>query len=766
MGGELAGPGAPKRPQAVSEASPVGGTAALEGLTDALVAAARARNQRRALVLAGDRGWCRRTSEAILRKAGLEPILRVGAGAGAGADAISPRQAGAELGREWSAVVYDAHGGFDPTSFGALSGTLRGGGLLLLLTPPLADWPAFPDPERARIAVAPFGPEAVTGRFLRRLVQVIRERELPILTPERIPMAANRGPARSAESLSQAPADGCRTADQRRAVEAIIRAATGHRRRPVVLVSDRGRGKSSALGIAAARLLQQGLAHIVVTAPRLAAVEPVFTHARQRLPEAEAEVGRGHLRLGARALEFVSPDALTLAPRPANLLLVDEAAAIPAPILARLLGHYGRIVFATTVHGYEGTGRGFALRFRGVLDSVAPGWREVRLVAPVRWAAHDPVEGFVFRALLLDAEPAPAAALVDVGRRPWQIEEIDRAALADDEVTLAELFGLLILAHYRTTPLDLRYLLDGPNLTILLARHGAHVAGAALVAREGGFGPTTARALWLGRRRLRGNLIPQTLAQHLGLQAGARLRCDRVMRIAVHPAARRRGVGRALLGAVAARAERDGMDYLGASFGAASDVLQFWRATGHLPVRIGVRRETTSGAHSVVMLRAVSPAGQRLLTRARGRFLRQLPAMLAEPLRGLDPALGVELLAAQTAGSGADVTASLSEDDWRDLLAFAYGARGFDVCLGPLRQLAFLALSDPGCGTRLDARQRALLMAKVLQHRSWGEVTTELAMSGRGEALGELRAAVRPLVDHYAGRRIREAARGLAEDGP
>ena len=46
----------------------------------------------------------------------------------------------------------------------------------------------------------------------------------------------------------------CRTADQQRAVDAVVRVVTGHRRRPVVLTSDRGRGKSAAFGIAAAQL--------------------------------------------------------------------------------------------------------------------------------------------------------------------------------------------------------------------------------------------------------------------------------------------------------------------------------------------------------------------------------------------------------------------------------------------------------------------------------------------------------------------------------
>jgi hypothetical protein len=124
----------------------------------------------------------------------------------------------------------------------------------------------------------------------------------------------------------------------------------------------------------------------------------------------------------------------------------------PPPVLQGLLEHYRRVVFATTIHGYEGTGRGFALRFRDVLDRRTPGWRELRLETPIRWAPNDPLERFVFRALLLDAEPShPARRAGDRAPSP-RIELLHRDRLAADEATLSELFGLLAIAHYQSRP--------------------------------------------------------------------------------------------------------------------------------------------------------------------------------------------------------------------------------------------------------------------------------------------------------------------------
>jgi tRNA(Met) cytidine acetyltransferase len=177
-------------------------------------------------------------------------------------------------------------------------------------------------------------------------------------------------------------------------VQAII--GLGRQQRVLVLSSDRGRGKSAAMGMAAAHLMQIRKQRIVLTGPRLDAVGAVLRHAAARLPE--AETGARQLSLGEGSLRFLPPDRLVVMAPKADLLLVDEAATIPAPLLTRLLTRFRRVVFATTVHGYEGSGRGFQLRFRRVLDEKAPGWRLLRLREPIRYAADDPLESLGFRA--------------------------------------------------------------------------------------------------------------------------------------------------------------------------------------------------------------------------------------------------------------------------------------------------------------------------------------------------------------------------------
>jgi len=45
----------------------------------------------------------------------------------------------------------------------------------------------------------------------------------------------------------------------------------------------------------------------------------------------------------------------------AELVVVDEAAAIPITLVKKLLGPY-MVILSSTVHGYEGTGRSLSLK--------------------------------------------------------------------------------------------------------------------------------------------------------------------------------------------------------------------------------------------------------------------------------------------------------------------------------------------------------------------------------------------------------------------
>lgn len=684
---------------------------------------------RRTLVLAGDADWARHSAAALLAEWGGDAPLWIGDGAPPGARSLRADQALRALGEEAGLLVYDAHAGLDPDGLGAVCGTLRGGGALLLLTPPLAQWPCFDDPDKVRLASHPHPPQAVAGRFLARLATVLDEASGVSVVHQGEPLELP--PPVPAVMISAGADPDCLTPDQAAAVAAIVRVARGHRRRPLVLTADRGRGKSAALGIAAARLLAGGLAHIVVTAPRPGAVAALFTQAARLLPAAERHGNR--LVLDGRELGFLAPDELLRQAPPAELVLVDEAAAIPVPLLTRLLACHARMVFATTVHGYEGSGRGFALRFRGELQARTPQWRELVLHAPIRYGADDPLEAWLNRALLLDAEPVAAAVLPDTSADALTVTAVSQSELAADEGLLRQVFGLLVQAHYQTRPRDLRQLLDAPDLTVWLARAGEAVTGVCLVQAEGGLDEPLAAAVAAGGRRPHGHLIPQALAQHNGLAALAGQRTARVMRIAVHPARQRRGIGRRLLAAVAEQARAQGMDWWGASFAADPDSLAFWQAAGCAALRLGLRRDAASGCHSAILVAPLSAVAQGCFAALRARFTDHLAHGLAGPWRLLEPAVAAALLRRDRP------TAPLDDRDLAELGAFATGRRELAASELALWRLACGRFAQQQGLAGDVAADWPLLVRRVLQRWPDAEVVAEAGLAGRRELHQRLR---------------------------
>ncbi len=698
---------------------------------------ASARRHRLALVIAGAAAWTQGMAEACLRD---QPGTGVWLADGPLTRPHQPLAAGLKLlGRELDYLVYDTQAGFDPDSFGAATGALRGGGLLLLLTPPLQDWPQLPDPQARRITYAP---EHLGGRFVARLTRVLASHEGLTLIEQGQPEWLTAPPP-AASALMQSPTPPCpapedsgatyRTPDQAEAVEAILHTARGRARRPLVLISDRGRGKTAALGLAAGQLLAEGMARILVTAPRLAAVAPLFRHAAAWLKQGRMHVDR--IEIGQGEIRFLPPDALCQGTEPADLLLVDEAAAIPAPLLERLLATYPRLVFASTIHGYEGTGHGFEVRFRRSLQRLTPNYRRLELQTPIRWAPNDPLETLVARALLLDAAPAAAEDLADANPDNCRHAQLDRDALASDETSLAQLFGLLVLAHYQTRPLDLRHLLDGPNIQVQVLKHRDQIAATALIALEGRFTPDLARDIYEGRRRPRGHLLPQTLSAHAGLEEAPLMDWARILRIAVHPAAQGRGLGRLLVGKIQDQARADHQDLVGVSFGATANLLRFWEACGLAPVHLGSSRNAASGAQAAVVLGALSATGETLARRAQERFSRRLPAQLAGPCRGLEPDLAATLLAM----TAPEPPPAGDEPDWRELAAFAFAHRPFEASYSSLRALTEGHVGPALRQGNISLGQAIPLIALVLQHRDWGEVARLTGAAGRAEVILRMR---------------------------
>ena len=121
-----------------------------------------------------------------------------------------------------------------------------------------------------------------------------------------------------------------------------------------------------------------------------------------------------------QTIQYIHPsDALKLGQ--AELVVIDEAAAIPLPLVKNLLGPY-LVFMASTINGYEGTGRSLSLKLiqqlrqqslsfsgnnveiRKQIQASASGkmLHELQLNESIRYAPGDPIEKWLNELLCLN----------------------------------------------------------------------------------------------------------------------------------------------------------------------------------------------------------------------------------------------------------------------------------------------------------------------------------------------------------------------------
>ncbi len=580
------------------------------------------------------------------------------------------------LGREFLHAVFDARHGLDVQALAALAGTLRAGSWLVLLAPAWERWAHLPDADSPRWSDSP--QPIPTPLFIERFQHIaLQDSRCARWLQGEVPALPDIATFPDWHAASGAPLE------QQNAILTALRAMESG---VAVVTGPRGRGKSALAGMLAHGAPRAAL----VTAPTRAAVDILAQYAQ----------GNGIFIAPDRLLTMLDDDCAPAA----DWLIVDEAAALPLPQLRRLISAFARVLLTTTVQGYEGTGRGFLLKFCAGVSQL----RRFSLGAPVRWAENDPLERLLDNILLFDDSlpplPEEITPVIDEPQSaPWRHEP----ALAESA------WRLLSGAHYRTSPLDLRRMMDVPGQRFIFARHNNAIAGALWLVDEGGLAPELSRAVWAGVRRPRGNLVAQSLAAHGGAPLAATLRGQRVSRIAVHPDLQRRGLGQRLLSRLRQRA--DGYDYLSVSFGYTGELWRFWKRAGFILVRFGSHREASSGCYAAMALLPLTPAGARL-ARGEHRRLRRDARWLAD---WIDEPLPLKYW-------HDDLT--LNRADWRELAGFAYGHRPLEACLGSLQRML------AHCSLPLQA-----LRSRLEQHLLPAEICARYAIAGRRALLAAWR---------------------------
>ena len=564
------------------------------------------------------------------------------------------------LGEEFDFVVIDLHQGLNLEAIGALAGTIKLNGAMVLLTPEDQDWINMPDPEAQRIASYPFTNQDIANNTVTHIIEVFGQLKGVFefnLTPEGKLQEVN--PSSCSTSYSErdsAPSEQSylhplyRTKDQEEAGIA-LEAQLLKNKSITVITADRGRGKSTLLGIMLAKLTLKSHFKIAVIGASSGSLT-VLTNTFNEQLQAHMS-GEGDSTSSTQAtLERLAPDALISESNLANydLIVIDEAASFPISVTQAAFARTSKLVLATTVHGYEGTGRGFEyklkpwLKHQSLLDPEIS-YVELEMSQPIRWNNGDYLEAWTNEVLLLNASvpELPDGYLFNENHaiecKPYSAKELKQSGM------LKDVFGLLVQAHYQTSPSDLRAMLDAPDLmtfvtTVNVAINSAPntnnantnnvesqlnqanqlkqgkqgkkrvVIATALVSLEGRLPDDLADEIWQSRRRPRGHLCPQSLIAHCGYLEAHAYSYARVIRIAVHPEHQGEGLGTKLLDTIQKHAVMNSIDFVATSFGLSDSLLGFWIKNDFAPVRLGLRPETSTGEVSLLMLKPISKSNQ------------------------------------------------------------------------------------------------------------------------------------------------------------
>ncbi|RUO78955.1 GNAT family N-acetyltransferase [Pseudidiomarina taiwanensis] len=470
------------------------------------------------------------------------------------------------LGRDARLVFLDFSSDLNIDALAALSGTIEAGGILCLLLP-----------------------EQQTP-FIKRMLELSSATAyVTTVTPTTEENIWSRiEAAKPRKQTTQAQTGVIATPSQQQVIQSLLR----HDHDCIVLTADRGRGKSTTLGLALKALVaRQPELDVIVTGPHPNAVATLLKYAEN-------------------CAQFVAWDKLLDNPTQrsqSKLLVIDEAAAIPLHILKQLVESFEVLAIATTVEGYEGCGRGFILRFLEWLAKRTD-YNHYQLTQPLRWAADDPLENWLNKLLLLTDITA-----TEVTQHAASFHYRDCHAAELDENTLHRVVRLLLDAHYQTSPNDLRLLLDDPKQRLLLCLQ-EQLIGVIWYCDEPALAADLRDSVMAGTRRLKGGgLIPQALGFYRQSELALQLYWWRVSRIAVTTEFRQKGHASAMLRELKSKAANAGIDAIGTSFGDTAELHRFWQVNGFVPLRYGFKKNMSSGAPSSLMAVPISAGSSQLL---------------------------------------------------------------------------------------------------------------------------------------------------------
>ena len=588
-------------------------------ISDWLLARKQRCCHRQLVVISGSPAFCKQQLLPFVSHFSTESVLALGHSQVSVPGALPLKQATQLLGQSCKLGIYDAFEAFRPSALLSLAGTVADNGILLLCVPPTAEWSYYT--EHTTNHYLSYGQTCENSIFRAYMAQLFCSRQdIALIEAGGICRLPRPQPvAQNPSLLAPAP---FASLDQQQAFEQLSHVSESG---ICVLTADRGRGKSTLLGMLAAHWLQFGKS-VTICSRFPDSINAIFEGVKRIAPNIPEEPAR-QIQLGEHCLRWLPVDHPELYKDTQAVLIIDEAANLPIPTLQSLCLYYKRILLSTTIRGYEGTGRGFLTRFIPWLKQHFHTYESVSLSTPCRWAPDDPVEDTLYRALQLDDEPSQCGSVPlptsKTGKNPVNVEYDFLSAESPESFN--KVLSLLMTAHYQTTVDELIRLCDSPENYTLVATHQDDVMGVINIQIEGGtILQPVANDIASGTRRVNGHLSAQALSLYLADPAMATQRYCRINRIAVSEAYRRKGIATNLIHALIHWLNEQSIDALTTSFGATESLMRFWQSCGFEAVKAGLKRDASSAEYSLLMWKPITAKSRDKRNLVAQRFYQEL----------------------------------------------------------------------------------------------------------------------------------------------
>ena len=655
-----------------------------------------------------------------------------------GFNIISPIETNQYLGTEINCLIYDATHDFNVNAFTAISGSLTGGNPLFLVLPKALK-ESINRHKQIRQSDKAISPTLI--RFINKIFELSGNNLSNIGTKGNSFENRVTNFKFSNEFIEQ----------QNELIHKITRCALGHAKRPLVITAGRGRGKSTAIGIAVARLAFHNNKKIIVTSPRRENIEILYQHFETEINRLALHEDKNKSKY-LQGIKVLPPDKLISNKIDCDLLVVEEAGAIPVQQLIKICDLHNRIVYSTTTDGYEGNGQGFEVRFKKHLLKRYPQARFCQLIYPARWAINDPLEEAINGAFLLlsngNAYKQSSNEHIDsfINIDSLEFRVVEQNNLKNDELLLADIYQLLVIAHYQTRPSDLERMLSDPNIKIFIAMHSNQVVATALIMREGSLSNDLYKQIAQGKHRLTGNLLPQSLMNYRGIAEAGKPSYWRIMRIAVYSTLQNQNIGSQLVSYITNKASASGIDLVGTSFALDSTIANFWYKQSFLCVRISTSRDSSTGNHTSDFLRYTNSSSDNAKTiyhTATKLFNQSLLYSISSAYRHLDVEVVTQIIKYQYN----DCAHQQSINNFRqsEIQQYIAKRRSFEMLEWEIFNFVKSKLFSLKEHSVLNAQQELILVAKIFQQKEWSELIDIFELTGKKQAKEAVRTAVENL---------------------